>query len=99
MKSKLALFVAASIGVLPAAAQQPVQPAPPVQAAQGPEDQATNPDARRDLPKPTAPTAAAPAATGKSPKWDVNNPPTVGQIRQAARTAGPSPSPCWATSM
>ncbi|WP_309088640.1 amidohydrolase family protein [Phenylobacterium sp.] len=80
MKSKLALFVAASIGISPAAAQQPAPP--PVQATQGPEDQAANPDARRDLPKPTTPAAGAAAQTGKPPKWDVNNPPTVGQIRQ-----------------
>lgn len=82
MKSKLALFVAASIAALPAAAQQPVQPTPPVQATQGPEDQAINPAAGRDLPATSGAAASAPSGDGKAAKWDVNNPPTVGQLRQ-----------------
>ncbi len=81
MKSKLALFVAASIGISPALAQQAPPPAAAVQATQGPEDQAANPDARRDLPAQTG-AAGAPPASGKPARWDVNNPATVGRMRQ-----------------
>jgi Tol biopolymer transport system component/imidazolonepropionase-like amidohydrolase len=80
MKSMLFATVAASIALSPALAQTPppAPPAPPVAATQGPENQAANPPA--DLPKATAGATTAPAA--KPAKWDVNNPPTAGQIRQ-----------------
>lgn len=82
MKSKLFAAVAASAIVSAAWAQTPPPPQPPVQ---GPEDQAASPQNRQDpLPPQTtgAAPAPAPAPAADPAKWDVNNPPTVGQVRQ-----------------
>jgi imidazolonepropionase-like amidohydrolase/Tol biopolymer transport system component len=85
MKHSLASVLALAF-LAPAAAQTPpVTPQPPVEEAQAPENQVTDPD--RDpapLPTPT-PGAAVAAKNGKAEpaKWDVNNP-TGATLKQVA---------------
>lgn len=79
-------LAAAGLGGSAAVAQPaPQTPPPPVQATQGPEDKALNPERQPPAPAPAvtpAPGAKEEARPAKPPKWDVSAPPglTVRQL-------------------
>ncbi|MFA9199660.1 MAG: amidohydrolase family protein [Cypionkella sp.] len=78
MKSSVASVLAGIFAMSAAHAQEP-QPAPPVEATEAPENEATDPDAQTGkLPLPASgqPAAAvnAPATTADEAKWDVTAP-------------------------
>ena len=72
MNSKLAVLLAASVGLSPALAQVPPPPQPPVANTQAPENEAMKPE---QAPKPAGAATAPATSAAKPPKWDVSNPP------------------------